>query len=114
MLRFVLAATLAALPLATPAWADQGRTIAVRTDDLNLTAAEGKAALAERVARATRRVCPVAGPNAREYEEMRSCRNAALASSAPSVAHAEMRQSERRVIMAASQDAAVSARTAVR
>lgn len=114
MLRYVLAAAIAALPLATPAWAEQSRSIAVRTDDLNLTTTEGKTELAERVARAARRICPVAGPNTREYVEMRACERAALASSAPSTAYAEKRQGERRMVIAAAQVAPVSARAADR
>lgn len=114
MLRYVLAATLAALPLATPAWASDAQSRAVHTGDLDLTSVDGKAALTQRVERAARRVCPVAGPSAREYSAMRACQRAALDGSAPSMARAEQLQGERRVILAASQSAEVSARAAAR
>ncbi len=114
MLRYALAATLAAVPIATPAWASEPHSITVPTGDLDLTSVDGKAALNQRVERAVRRVCPMAGPSAREYVAMRACQRAALDSSAPSMARAEQLQGERRVILAAAQSAAISARAAER
>ncbi|WP_095011460.1 UrcA family protein [Tsuneonella mangrovi] len=83
MLKVIIAATIALVAVASPAMAQEPKTVIVGYHDIDITTQEGQAELDHRIAHAIRRACRTTSWwNEEDLSEIRQCVKAARASAA--------------------------------